>query len=84
MFGMNIVKLNIRWSLNFMFMIISKIQFVTDGMLMEVRVDNRERLALAEKVKKDIQKRTLNYRLIRRREKIEREFEKMLQNKWNK
>jgi len=84
MFGMNIVRLNIRLSLNFMFMIISKIQFVTDGMLMEVRVDNRERLALAEKVQKDIQKRTLNYRLIRRREKIEREFEKMLQNKWNK
>ncbi|MBW2406936.1 MAG: hypothetical protein JRF17_06170 [Deltaproteobacteria bacterium] len=81
---MNIVKLNIRWSLNFMFMIISKIQFVTDGMLMEVRVDNRERLALAEKVQKDIQKRTLNYRLIRRREKIEREFKKMLQNKWSK
>ena len=51
---------------------------------MEVRVDNRERLALAEKVQKDIQKRTLNYRLIRRRERIEREFEKMLQNKWNK
>jgi len=67
-----------------MFMIISKIRFVTDGMLMEVRVDNRERLALAEKVQKDIQKRTLNYRLIRRREKIEREFKKMLQNKWNK
>jgi hypothetical protein len=44
-------------------------------------VDNRERLALAEKVQKDIQKRTLNYRLIRRREKIEREFEKMFQNK---
>ena len=84
MFGMNIVKINIRWSLNFIFMVISKIQFVTDGMLMEVRVDNRERLALAEKVQKDIQKRTLNYRLIRRREKIEREFEKMLQNKWNK
>ena len=81
---MNIVKLNIRWSLNFMFMIISKIRFVTDGMLMEVRVDNRERLALAEKVQKDIQKRTLNYRLIRRREKIEREFKKMLQNKWSK
>ena len=81
MFGMNIVKLNIRWSLNFMFMIISKIRFVTDGMLMEVRVDNRERLALADKVQKDIQKRTLNYRLIRRREKIEREFEKMFQNK---
>ena len=81
---MNIVKLNIRLSLNFMFMIISKIQFVTDGMLMEVRVDNRERLALAEKVQKDIQKRTLNYRLIRRREKIEREFKKMLQNKWSK
>jgi hypothetical protein len=67
-----------------MFMIISKIRFVTDGMLMEVRVDNRERLALAEKVQKDIQKRTLNYRLIRRREKIEREFKKMLQNKWSK
>jgi hypothetical protein len=65
-------------------MIISKIRFVTDGMLMEVRVDNRERLALAEKVQKDIQKRTLNYRLIRRREKIEREFKKMLQNKWSK
>ena len=44
-------------------------------------MDNRERLALAEKVQKDIQKRTLNYRLIQRREKIEREFEKMFQNK---
>jgi len=78
---MNIVKLNSRLSLNFMFMIISTIQFVTDGILMEVRVDNRKRLALAEKVQKDIQKRTLNYRLIRRREKIEREFKKMFQNK---
>ena len=64
-----------------MFMIISTIQFVTDGILMEVRVDNRKRLALAEKVQKDIQKRTLNYRLIRRREKIEREFKKKFQNK---
>jgi hypothetical protein len=62
-------------------MIISTIQFVADGILMEVRVDNRKRLALAEKVQKDIQKRTLNYRLIRRREKIEREFKKMFQNK---
>jgi hypothetical protein len=44
-------------------------------------VDNRERLALADKVQKDIQKRTLNYRLIRRKEKIEREFEKMFRNK---
>ncbi len=44
-------------------------------------MDNRERLALAEKVQQDIQKRTLNYRLIRRREKIEREFERMLQNR---
>ena len=44
-------------------------------------MDNIERLALAEKVQEDIQKRTLNYHLIRRREKIEREFEKMLQNK---
>jgi len=44
-------------------------------------VDNRERLALADKVQKDIQRRTLNYRLIRRKEKIEREFEKMFQNK---
>jgi len=44
-------------------------------------VDNKERLALAEKIQKDIQKRTLNYRLVQRREKIEREFEKMLQDK---
>ena len=44
-------------------------------------MDNRERLALAEKIQKDIQKRTLNYRLVQRREKIEREFEKMLQDK---
>jgi hypothetical protein len=44
-------------------------------------MDNMERLALAEKVQEDIQKRTLYYQLIRRREKIEREFEKMLQNK---
>ncbi len=44
-------------------------------------MDNRERLALADKVQKDIQRRTLNYRLIRRKEKIEREFEKMFQNK---
>jgi hypothetical protein len=44
-------------------------------------VDNRERLALAEKVQKDIQKRTLNYLLIQRRDKLEREFEKTLQNK---
>ncbi len=44
-------------------------------------MDNRERLDLAEKVQKDIQKRTLNYRLVQRREKIEREFEKMFENK---
>jgi hypothetical protein len=44
-------------------------------------VDNKERLALAEKIQKDIQKRTLNYRIVQRREKIEREFEKMLQDK---
>ncbi len=44
-------------------------------------MDNRKRLALAEKVQKDIQKRTLNYRLVQRREKIEREFEKMFENK---
>jgi hypothetical protein len=44
-------------------------------------VDNRERLALAEKVQKTIQKRTLNYQLIQRREELERKFEKVLQNK---
>ena len=44
-------------------------------------MDNRERLSLAEKVQNDIQKRTLNYRLVQRRDKIEREFEKMVQNK---
>ncbi|MGB9436808.1 MAG: hypothetical protein WCB15_02605 [Desulfobacterales bacterium] len=44
-------------------------------------MDNKERLALAEKIQKDIQKRTLNYRLVQRREKLEREFEKMLQDK---
>lgn len=44
-------------------------------------MDNKERLALAEKIQKDIQKRTLNYRIVQRREKIEREFEKMLQDK---
>ena len=44
-------------------------------------MDNRERLALAEKVQKDIQERTLNYQLIERRDRIEREFEKMFQNK---
>ncbi len=44
-------------------------------------MDNRKRLALAEKVQNDIQKRTLNYRLVQRRDKIEREFEKMFENK---
>jgi len=44
-------------------------------------VDNRERLALAEKVQKSIQERTLNYQLIRRREELEKEFERILQNK---
>ncbi len=44
-------------------------------------MDNEERLALAEKVQKSIQKRTDNYRLVQRREKIEKEFEKKLQNK---
>ena len=44
-------------------------------------MDNRERLALAEKVQETIQKRTLNYQLIQRREELEREFEKVLQNK---
>jgi hypothetical protein len=36
---------------------------------------------LPEKIQKDIKKRTLNYRIVQRREKIEREFEKMLQDK---
>ena len=44
-------------------------------------MDNRERLALAEKVQKDIEERTPNYRLIQRRDKIEREFEKFFKNK---
>ena len=44
-------------------------------------MDNRKRLALAEKVQKDIRKRTVNYRLVQRREEIEREFEKMFENK---
>ena len=44
-------------------------------------MDNRERLALAEKVQKDIEERTLNYRLLQRRDKIEREFEKVFNNK---
>ncbi len=44
-------------------------------------MDNKERLALAEKIQKDIQKRTLNYRIVQRREEIEREFEKLLQDK---
>jgi hypothetical protein len=44
-------------------------------------VDNEERLALAEKVQKSIQKRTVNYRLVQRREKIEKEFEKKIQHK---
>ena len=44
-------------------------------------MDNEERLALAEKVQKSIQKRTVNYQLVQRREKIEKEFEKKLQRK---
>ena len=44
-------------------------------------MENEERLALAEKVQKSIQKRTVNYRLVQRKEKIEREFEKKLQRK---
>ena len=44
-------------------------------------MDNRERLALAEKVQKNIQKRTGSYRLIQRREKIEKEFEKKIKSK---
>lgn len=44
-------------------------------------MDNEERLALAEKVQKSIQKRTLNYWLVQRREEIEREIEKKLQTK---
>ena len=44
-------------------------------------MDNEERLALAEKVQKSIQKKTVNYRLVQRREKIEKEFEKKLQRK---
>ena len=44
-------------------------------------MDNKERLSLAEKVQKDVQKRTLNKQLIQRRDKIEREFEKILKNK---
>jgi len=43
-------------------------------------VDNKERLALAEKIQKDIQKRTLNYRLVQMRDKIEREFGKKPQD----
>ena len=44
-------------------------------------MDNKKRLALADKVQKSIQKRARNYRLIQRRDEIEREFEKMLQDK---
>ena len=44
-------------------------------------MDNRERLALAAKVQKEIKERTLNYQLLQRRDKIEREFEKLFQNK---
>ncbi|MGD8662143.1 MAG: hypothetical protein PVH37_19535 [Desulfobacterales bacterium] len=44
-------------------------------------MDNEERLALAEKVQKSIQKRTVNYRLVQRKEKIEKEFEKKIQHK---
>ena len=38
-------------------------------------MDNKERLALADKVQKSIKKRACNYRLIQRRDKIEREFD---------
>ena len=44
-------------------------------------MDNQERLALAEKVQQNIQERTLNYQIIQRREELEKEFEKILQNK---
>ena len=44
-------------------------------------MDNRERLALAEKVQKNIQEKTLNHQLIQRREELEKEFEKILRNK---
>ncbi len=80
-FGTNIVKRETSFGIFFMLMTIYRILLVSDDMFMEVGVDNRERLALAEKVQKSIQKRTLNYRLIQRREKIEREFEKKLQRK---
>jgi ABC-type thiamine transport system substrate-binding protein len=44
-------------------------------------VDNRERLALAEKVQKSIEEKTINYPLLQRREELEEEFKKLLQNK---
>jgi ABC-type thiamine transport system substrate-binding protein len=40
-------------------------------------VDNRERLALAEKVQKSIKERTINYPLLQRREELEEEFKKL-------
>ena len=35
---------------------------------------NRERLALADRVQKTIQKKLVEYRIIRRKEQIEKEF----------
>ena len=44
-------------------------------------MDKNLRIVLSEKIQKDIQKITLNYRILQSREKLEREFEKMLQDK---
>ncbi len=44
-------------------------------------MDNRERLALAEKVQKCIEERTINYPFLQRREELEEEFKRSLQNK---
>jgi hypothetical protein len=35
---------------------------------------NQERLALADRVQKDIQKKFIQFRIVRRQEQIEREF----------
>ena len=78
---MNIEKHTIGLNVNFMLMRIPRIQFMSDGLNTEVSVDNKERLALAEKVQKDIEERSLNHRLIQRRDKIEREFEELFKNK---
>ena len=47
------------------------------------RMTNQERLDLAERVQKNIQKKSADFRIIRRKEQIEKEFESAPEGRQN-